>query len=157
MMPLLWTLFSIAAALAPLSLPAAPPDLSSLVPQADAIAVVEIVSTDYAATAADGPMYVEANVLRAIKGKAVAGQRVRFGASAWVGPTFKTGEHRVIFLEALPAGHSYYRKARWASLEAGKIDLFIADEAIERCTAKALSDFLKGQKGGPPPRKAQFQ
>ena len=122
---------------------AVPGDLGSLAAQADAIAVVDILSTDYTATAADGPAYVESRVLKTVRGALRTGQRFRFGASAWVGPSFQQGQRRVVFLESLPAGHAYYGKARWASLDAGKIDLSIASEAVERCTAEALTNYIK--------------
>jgi hypothetical protein len=156
-MPLLWLLLSIAAVIGPPLAEAAPASLVDLVAKADAIAVVAIVSADYSATAADGPMYAEAKVLKVVKGKLRAAQRIRFGASAWVGPNFQAGERRIVLLEAVPADHGYYRKARWASLEAGKIDLFIADKAMEKCSTEALLDFLKRQEGMPLPRKAEFQ
>jgi len=156
-MPLLRLLLSIATVIGPLSAQTAAAGLGDLVAKADTIAVVDILSADYSATAADGPMYAEAKVLKVIKGKVRATQRIRFGASAWVGPAFQAGERRIVLLEAVPAGHDYYRKARWASLEAGKIDLFIADKAIEKCTTGALLEFLKRQEATPPPRKAEFQ
>ncbi len=117
--------------------------LANLPAQADAIAVVEILSTDYTATAADGPLYVESRVLKAVRGALRTGQRFRFGASAWVGPSFQQGQRRVVFLESLPARHAYYGKARWASLDAGKIDLSIAPEAVERCSVETLTDYIR--------------
>lgn len=155
-MPLIWFMLFVTAAAGPLSAQAAA-GLSNLVSEADAIAVVEIVSTDYSATAADGPMYAEAKVVKVIKGGVRAARRIRFGASAWVGPTFQAGERRIILFKAIPAKHGYYHNVRWASLEAGKIDLFIADEAIVKCTSEVLSEFLKRQEDTPLPRKAEFQ
>jgi hypothetical protein len=102
-------------------------------------------------------MYAEAKVLKVVKGTVRATQRIRFGASAWVGPTFRAGERRIVLLEAIPARHDYYRQSRWASLETGKIDLFITAEAVEKCTTKTLSDFLAGWENSPPPRKAEFR
>lgn len=153
----IWFMLSVAATVGPLYAQAGPAGLSHLVSEADAIAVVEIVSTDYSATAADGPMYAEAKVLRGIKGGVRAAQRIRFGASAWLGPTFRASERRIVFLAAIPAQHSYYREARWASLEAGRIDLFIADKAIAECSTKALSEFLAGQDHALPPRQTEFR
>jgi len=121
----------------------APGELSRLAAEAEAIAIVEIFSTDYTAALADGPVYVEARVRKAVSGRLWRGQQIRFGASAWVGPTFKAGEERIVFLDALPARHAYYSKARWASLDAGKIDLFIAPEAVEGCTMAALTEYLE--------------
>jgi hypothetical protein len=147
----------VAAVVGPLAAQVVPAGLRDLVSEADAIAVVEVVSIDYSATASDGPMYAEAKVIKAIKGGVRAARRIRFGASAWVGPTFREGERRIVLLTAVSAQHGYYAKARWASLEAGKIDLFIADEAIVKCTTKALSEFLKRQEDTRPPRKAEFR
>ena len=156
-MPLIWFMLSVAATVGPLYAQVAPAGLSNLVSQANSIAVVEIVSTDYSATAADGPMYAEATVLRVIKGGVRGAQRIRFGASAWVGPTFGAGERRIVLFAAIPTQHSYYREARRASLEAGKIDLFIADKAIAKCTTEALSEFLHGREHPLPSRKTEFQ
>ena len=83
--------------------------------------------------------------LRSSKGAVRSARRIRFGASAWVGPSFREGERRIVLLTAVSSWHGYYTKARWASLEAGKIDLFIADKAIVKCTTEALSEFLKRQ------------
>ena len=70
---------------------------------------------------ADGPMYVDAGVLKVVKGSARGTQKIRFGASAWVGPTYRSGEERIVFLNRVARGHAYYAKARWSSLDAGKL------------------------------------
>src|SRR6476660_8163553 len=49
-----------------------------LLASADAIVAVEIVSTDYAATAADGPMVAAAKVLKVLKGALTPERQVRF-------------------------------------------------------------------------------
>jgi hypothetical protein len=49
-----------------------------LLASADAIVAVEIVSTDYAATAADGPMVAAAKVLKVLKGPLTPERQVRF-------------------------------------------------------------------------------
>jgi hypothetical protein len=56
----------------------------------------------------------------------------------------------------MPAGHAYYAKARWASLDAGKLDLFIAAAAVEKCSLDTLSIFLRGLKSRERPLKAEF-
>jgi hypothetical protein len=137
-------------------LAADPVGLEGLLGEADAVVVVEILSTDYTATAADGPMYAEAKVIKPVKGGFRAKQTIRFGASAWVGPSYKAGERRVVFLDAMPAGHPYYAKARWASLDAGKLDLFIAADAVEKCSLDTLSTFLRSLTSRHRPLKAEF-
>ena len=116
--------------------------LEKLMTDADVIALVKILSTDYTATAADGPMYGEAKVLKVVKGK-LSTRTVRFGASAWAGPTHKKKECRIVFLSWLPAQHEYYQKTRWSSLETGKIDLFFTREALESWSEASLLDFLR--------------
>jgi hypothetical protein len=73
-----------------------------------------------------------------------------------VGPSYKAGERRVVFLDAMPAGHAYYAKARWSSLDAGKVDLFIAAAAVEKCSLETLSAFLRGVTSRQRPLKAEF-
>jgi hypothetical protein len=143
-------------AIGPPQLAADPAGLEGLLGEADAVVVVEILTTDYTATAADGPMYAEAKVIKSVKGSLRAKQTIRFGASGWVGPSYKAGERRVVFLDAMPAGHAYYAKARWASLDAGKLDLFIAAAAVEKCSLDALSAFLRGVTSKQSPQKAEF-
>lgn len=131
-----------AAFLCSLSGEPAAAQLQRLVAEADAIAAVEIASTDYSATPADGPMYAVAKVLKAVKGPMSANRSVQFGATAWVGPTYRTGERRIVFLRRLPARHNYYQKARWGSLEAGEADLFFDEEELPRCSESSLTAFL---------------
>jgi hypothetical protein len=127
-----------------------PDGLENLVAEADLIALVEILSTDYTATAADGPMYGDAKVLRVIKGE-FASQPIHFGASAWVGPTYKKGQQRIVFFHRAPANHPYYQKARWSSIETGKLDLYFATSAFEECTKASLRNFLRRLQGAAPP------
>jgi hypothetical protein len=126
--------------------------LENLVAEADLIALVEILSTDYTATAADGPMYGEARVLRVVKGRFASSQPIRFGASAWVGPTYKKGQQRIVFFHRVPANHPYYQKARWSSMETGKLDLYFATSAFEECTEASLRNFLRRLQGAAPPK-----
>lgn len=51
--------------------------LAKLTTDADAIVAVEILKTDYTATAADGPMYGEAKVLKVIKGPLASNSVIR--------------------------------------------------------------------------------
>ena len=111
---------------------------------AELIAAVRILSIDDTAMPADGPMYVEARVLKLVKGRnRPATGRLRFGASAWVGPSYRRGEERIVLLAAVPAGHAYYDRARWSSAEAGKLDLFLAREDLKDLSAASLLEFLR--------------
>jgi len=77
-------------------------ELDNLITTADAIVVVEIVSTDYTATAADGPMYAEGKVLKVLKGSISTLGRLRFGETAWWGPTYKDGDLNSTSLQKMP-------------------------------------------------------
>ncbi len=124
-------------------LPAAAPGIEALVQEARVVAAVEILSVDDALTPADGPMYVEARVLKVIKGSVRVRQQIRFGATSWVGPTYRAGEERIVFLAPVPAGPSYYSKAGWSSIEAGKIDLFFDPDELKNCSETLLREFLR--------------
>ncbi len=86
--------------------------LETLIDEAEVVAAVRILSTDYRATAADGPMYADAKLLKLIKGNRSTPQRIHFGASAWVGPTYHAGEERIVFLARVPGDHAYYKNTR---------------------------------------------
>jgi hypothetical protein len=62
--------------------------------QADLIAAVEVLNVDDSATASDGPMYAEARILKVLRGP--SSSTTRFGASAWLGPTYRKGDRRVL-------------------------------------------------------------
>ena len=117
--------------------------LAELVRDAELIAAVKVLSTDETAMPADGPMYVDAEVLKVVKGSLRGRRKIRFGASAWVGPSYRSGEERIVFLNPIPRGHAYYTKASWSSLEAGKVDVFFVNEAREDCSEASLLEFLK--------------
>jgi hypothetical protein len=74
--------------------------MASLMDSADIVAVAEIGKTDYTKTLADGPMLAEATVLKSLKGSLRQGQSFSFSESAWVGPDYKTGEIRLLFLDS---------------------------------------------------------
>ena len=69
-----------------------------LLAAAEAVVAVEIVSTDYTATAADGPMVAAAKILKVLKGPLAPGKDLRFSETAWVGPTYQKVS-RILFLE----------------------------------------------------------
>ena len=77
-----------------------PASLASLIPAADVIVVAEISSTDYSRTPADGPMTARAKVLSSLKGGLKRDQSFTFTETAWVGPNYKPGEVRLLFLES---------------------------------------------------------
>ena len=127
--------------------------LEALIDEAEVVAVVTILSTDYRATAADGPMYADAKLLKIIKGDLSRAQRIHFGASAWVGPTYSAGQERIVFLARVAGGHGYYKNARWSSLEAGKVDLYFLHQEIDELSEATLREFLRrlAHTGRPPP------
>ncbi len=117
--------------------------LAELVRDAELIAAVKVLSTDETAMPADGPMYVDAKILKVVKGPLRGARNIRFGASAWVGPTYRSGEERIVFLNPIPRRHAYYAKASWSSLEAGKADVFFVNETLDECSEASLRDLLK--------------
>ncbi len=115
-----------------------------LVEEADVIAFAAMLSTDDTRMAADGPMYGEVRILRVVKG--ALSPAIRFGASAWVGPTYKEGELRMLFLQRIRPGHGYYQDAGWASVEAGRLDLFFTRggrTAVPKTRCRAFSGASK--------------
>ena len=131
---------------------AAPAGLAELVRGAELIAAVKVLSTDETAMPADGPMYVEARLLKSVKGSLPVGQRIRFGASAWVGPSYRSGEERIVFLSPVPRGDAYYAKASWSSLDAGKINVFFVKETLDDFSKVSLLEFLGKIEAQPPLR-----
>ena len=117
--------------------------LAELVRDAELIVAVKVLSTDETAMPADGPMYVDAKILKVVKGPLRGARNIRFGASAWVGPTYRSGEERIVFLNPIPRRHAYYAKASWSSLEAGKVDVFFVHETLDDCSEASLRDLLK--------------
>ena len=87
-------------------------------------------------------MYAEAKVLKSVKGNLSLGRVIRFGASAWVGPSYRAGERRIVLLQRLPARHEYFQKAHWSSLDAGKLNLFIEERTLDSFSRSSFSDFL---------------
>ena len=127
-----------------------------LVGEADVIALGEILSTDDTRMAADGPMYGEVRIFKVVKG--ALSPAIRFGASAWVGPTYKEGELRILFLQRILPGHAYYQDAGWGSVEAGKLDLFFTEANMDSCSEDSLLSFLRSlQEVASPPPKLQLE
>lgn len=120
--------------------------------EADLIAAVRVISVDATAAAVDGPVYVDAAMLKSLGPAEASARTVRFGASAWMGPAYQPNEQRIVFLQRIPDGHAYYH-ARWAALEPGRIDLFVDNEQLPRLTEASLRAFLRRVSAGafPPP------
>jgi hypothetical protein len=74
-------------------------NFTGLIAAAEAVGAVEILSTDYTATPSDGPMMAAARVLKVLKGSLIIGKKFSFWETAWVGPAYQKGEHRILFLE----------------------------------------------------------
>lgn len=117
-------------------------EVRGLITDADAIVAVEILTTDYKATEADGPMYADAKVLKMIKGGLAPGRMLRFGESGWWSPTYRVGERRILFLNRVTS-QDYFSAAPWASLHSGGIDFFFATDSIETLSSASLEAFLK--------------
>lgn len=119
-------------------------ELADLITDADAIMAVEILRTDYSATPSDGPMYGDARILKVLKGRLPDDTKLRFGESAWCGPTHKVGERKILFLNRV-TGTDYYASARWAipCRVSSRIDLFVPADAIQGLSLDSLKIFLK--------------
>ncbi len=117
-------------------------ELSQLIPDADVIVAVEILRTDYRATAADGPMYADAKILKVIKGQLARNKTLRFGESGWWSPTYEVGEYRILFLKRVRS-KEYYSLAHWATLYADRIDFFFSMDSLGALSSASLQAFLK--------------
>ena len=91
-----------------------------LLAAAEAVVAVEIVSTDYTATAADGPMVAAAKILKVL------------------------GEYRVLFLEKAVSSE-FPRPTDWrvASRQDARTDFFIERDALSDLSLQSLDLFLK--------------
>lgn len=119
--------------------------LAELAADADTIVAVEVLKTDYKATAADGPMSGDASVLKIIKGAVPHEKRLEFQESAWCGPTYKTGEKRILFLKRVTSKDRSYSPGRWATLcsMVDKIDFFFSEDSLTMLSATSLEAFLR--------------
>ncbi|MHC4575050.1 MAG: hypothetical protein ACYS76_13120 [Planctomycetota bacterium] len=115
--------------------------LDKLVAEAEGIAAVRILSTDYRATAGDGPMYAKAKVLKVIRGNVSTWGHLRFGETGWWGPTYKKGERRIVFLARQDAKDGYF-KAKWHTVYTGGVDFFFAKDCLKDISQKSLVDFF---------------
>lgn len=115
--------------------------LDQIVEKADAIAAVKILSTDYTATATDGPMYAEAKVLKVLKGSIHKGSKLGFGESGWWGPTYTKGESRIVFLSRVDSKNEYFEE-KWHTVYAGGVDFFFVEDSLENISQASLLRFL---------------
>ena len=131
---------------------------TDLITAAEAVVVVEILSTDYTATPSDGPMVAAAKILKVVKGPLITGKKFSFWETAWVGPAYQKGEYRILFLEQAKPTES--REAtRWWILSNlyARTDFFIEKDSIAALSAEALESFLKEiQESKPRPKKILF-
>lgn len=130
------------ATIFPVSIIYASAALDELIDKTDAIAVVEILSTDYTATAADGPMYAEAKVLKVLKGNISSWRKLDFSETGWWSPNYKKGERRIVFLNKVKANDDYY-KAKWHTTYTGSVDFFFDEDALDKLSLASLAEFLK--------------
>lgn len=129
-----------------------------LIAAAGAIVAVEILSTDYAATASDGPMVAAARVLKVVKGPFSDGKKFSFTETAWVGPTYQKGEFRILFLEKTKPTE-FPRTTEWRILSHlhARTDFFIEKNSVPALSTESLKSFLKKlQESKPTPKKAVF-
>ena len=118
---------------------------SGLIAAADAIVVARVSDTDYTRTPADGPMTARAEVLAVVKGSLRKNQSFGFTETAWVGPEYRVGELRILFLES--AGTNSWRVL--SNLYA-KSNFLIESEAIPLLNANSLKSVLEGLPVPPP-------
>lgn len=129
-----------------------------LMTTADAIVAVEILSTDYTATPADGPMVAVAKALKVLKGPFTKGKHFSFAETAWVGPTYQEGEFRILFLEKTESLEASKASPWWilSNLYA-RSDYFIEKDSIPDLSRESLGAFLrKVQESKDRPRKLIF-
>jgi hypothetical protein len=118
--------------------------VEGLIATADAILVAEILSTDYTATPADGPMVAVAKVWKVLKGRFTSGKRFRFAETAWVGPTYQKGEYRVLFLEKTKSREAAKASPWWIlSHLSARRDYFIDKDSIPNLSRESLGAFMK--------------
>lgn len=118
--------------------------LGDMIKTAGAVVAVEILETDYTATPADGPMIAVARTLKSLRGPLTTGQQFRFTETAWVGPTYRKGENRILFLERSISPEAP-RASQWRILSHlyAKDDFFIEPDSIPDLSLESLELFLK--------------
>lgn len=110
---------------------------------AEAVVAVEILSTDYTATAIDGPMVATAKVLKPLKGPYVDGEIFSFSASPWIGDlTYRPGEYRILFLDDVRPSES--TRTIWTfENQRMMTDFFIEKDSVPGLSEESLKSFLR--------------
>lgn len=121
-----------------------PSPFEGLIAAAAAVVAVEILSTDYTATPADGPMVAAAKVLKVLKGPLTSGKEFRFSETAWLGPTYQKGEYRILFLEEATSSE-FPSPTPWRILSRldARADFFIEKDSLPDLSLESLGAFLK--------------
>ena len=127
---LLTTLIPVALCTAKVSAYNKSDGLDKLVSEAEAIAAIEILSTDYSATASDGPMYAKAKVSKVLKGNISTWWKLHFGETGWWGPTYKKGEYRIVFLARKNPKNKYF-KTKWRTIYASGVDFVFSQDSLK--------------------------
>jgi hypothetical protein len=141
--------------------PAAKQELTfeGLIAVAEAVVAVEILSTDYTATAIDGPMVATAKVLKALKGPYAAGEQFSFSESPWLGGlTYQHGEYRILFLDNIRP--SEFPRTIWTfENQRMMTDFFIEKDSVPALSEESLKSFLREiqESGGDYPGKVVFE
>ncbi|MGH7485457.1 MAG: hypothetical protein ACREMY_07600 [bacterium] len=115
-----------------------PAGLADLIPAADVIVVAQISEADYSRTPSDGPMIAHAKVMNALKGRLKDGQSFEFTETAWVGPSYQTGEVRLLFLESTE-GNGW----RILSNLYARTDFFVGRDAVPHLNENSLKSVLE--------------
>ncbi len=120
------------------------PISNGLIAAAAAVVAAEILSTDYSATPADGSMVAVARILKVLKGPLTSGKEFRFSETAWVGPTYRKGEYRILFLEKATSS-AFPPPTDWRILSRldARTDFFIEKGALSDLSLESLEAFLK--------------
>jgi len=129
-----------------------------LIAAAEAVVAVEILSTDYTATPADGPMVAAAKALKVLKGLLTTEKQFSFTETAWVGPSYQKGEYRILFLEKTKPTE-FPKTTEWRILSNlhARTDFFIDKDSVPALSTESLESFLKKlQESKPRPKKVVF-
>jgi hypothetical protein len=113
-------------------------NLASLIPAAEAIVVAEIADANDSRTPSDGPLTARARVLAPVSGRLRRNQSFGFTETAWVGPSYRRGEVRLLFLES--AGPNSWRIL--SNLYA-KANFFVERDAIPFVNVNSLRRALE--------------
>ena len=113
-------------------------NLASLISAAEVIVVAEIADTNDSRMPSDGPLTARARVLAAVSGRLRRNESFGFTETAWVGPSYRRGEVRVLFLES--AGPNSWRIL--SNLYA-KANFFVERDAIQLVNVNSLRRALE--------------